>query len=86
MQEGRIPPAAPVIRFDAQLMAEDMAGLGLRKNDLARLAGVADMTVIRFLRGEFQTAATNAKLARALGRQPARYILSARRPALAKGA
>lgn len=68
---------AEPIRFDAQLMAEDMAMKGWTKLDLATKAGVADMTVIRFLRGERQTAPTAKKLARALGHSVRRYLLVA---------
>jgi transcriptional regulator with XRE-family HTH domain len=70
--------AARPIEFDAQLMAEDMALKGWHKLDLANEAGVADMTVIRFLRGERQTAPTAKKLARALGYTVARYLISSR--------
>lgn len=48
---------------------------------LARRAGVADMTVYRFLSGEFQTAPTAKKIARALGRKtPRRYLIPAGQP------
>lgn len=67
--------AAP-IEFDAQRMAEDMALKGWTKLDLANAAGVADMTVIRFLRGDSQTAPTAKKLARALGYSVRRYLIS----------
>jgi transcriptional regulator with XRE-family HTH domain len=70
MQTG----AAPV-RFNLQLMAEDMAIKGWTKLDLARKAGVADMSVIRFLRGEQQTARTAKKLASALGHSVRRYLI-----------
>lgn len=68
----------PVIRFDAQLMAEDMAIKGWSKLDLAKAAGVADMTVIRFLRSERQTAKSARKLAKALGFSVRRYLISVR--------
>jgi transcriptional regulator with XRE-family HTH domain len=70
----------PRVSFNTQLMAEDMVIKGLNKLDLAQRAGVADMTVIRFLRGESQTARTAKKLARALGRPVERYIVSAVSP------
>jgi len=57
-------------------MAEDMALKGWNKLDLARRAGVADMTVIRFLRGERQTAKTAKRLASALGHSIRRYMIS----------
>lgn len=68
-------PARPV-EFNAQLMAEDMAAKGWTKLELANRAGVADMTVIRFLRGESQTAPTAKKLAKALGHSVRRYLIS----------
>ena len=64
------------IRFDSQRMAEDIALKGWTKLDLARRADVADMTVIRFLRGERQTARTAKKLAGALGFSVRRYLIS----------
>lgn len=68
--------AASPVRFNAQLMAEDMALKGWHKVDLAEKAGVADMTVIRFLRGQSQTAKTAKKLASALGHSVRRYLIS----------
>ncbi len=70
-------PAAP-IQFDAQRMAEDMALKGWNKLELSKRAGVADMTVIRFLRGQGQTAPTAKKLAAALGYSVRRYLISSR--------
>jgi transcriptional regulator with XRE-family HTH domain len=75
----------PTIAFDTQLMAEDMVRKGWHKLDLAKRARVADMTVIRFLRGERQTAKTAKKLARALGHDIDRYMVVSR-PAEALGA
>lgn len=66
------------MEFNSQLMAEDMAVKGWNKLDLAKRARVADMTVIRFLRGDNQTAATAKKLARALGYSVRRYLISSR--------
>jgi transcriptional regulator with XRE-family HTH domain len=66
------------VRFDSQRMAEDMALRGWNFKQFSRIAGVADMTVIRFLRGERQTAKTAAKLATALGYQTRRYLISSR--------
>ena len=69
----------PVVRFDTELMADDMALKGWSKLDLATKAGVSDMTVIRFLRGERQTAKSALKLANALGYASARrYLISSR--------
>ena len=56
-------------------MAEDLALKGWSMVDLARKAGVADMTVIRFLRGERQTAKSARKLAKALGYSVRRYLI-----------
>jgi transcriptional regulator with XRE-family HTH domain len=69
------------IAFDAQLMAEDMVRKGWHKLDLAKRARVADMTVIRFLRGERQTAKTAKKLARALGHEVDRYLITSQQTA-----
>ena len=66
------------MQFDAQRMAEDMALRGWSKVDLADEADVSDMTVIRFLRGERQTARTAKKLAGALGYSVRRYLISSR--------
>jgi transcriptional regulator with XRE-family HTH domain len=73
--------AAARIRFDAQRMAEDMALRGWSKSDLAARAKVSDMTVIRFLRGERQTARAAKKLSAALGRSVRRYLISSRETA-----
>ena len=74
---------SPTVRFNRQLMAEDMAVKGWAKLDLARKARVADMTVIRFLRGDQQTARTAKKLAQALGHSVQRYLISSQRSAVA---
>jgi len=75
MSTTRLDVAAP-IRFNAQLMAEDLAMKGWTKAEFAERAGVTDMTVIRFLRGERQTAITAKKLAKALGYTSRRYLLA----------
>lgn len=67
----------PRVHFNTQLLAEDMAIKGWSKLDLANAADISDMTVIRFLRGENQTAKTARKIARALGYSVRRYIVSA---------
>jgi len=72
-----IRPTEPVVEFNRQLMAEDAALLGLNKVEWGKRAGVSDMTVIRFLRGERLRAKTIGKLSRALGRSPARYLVRA---------
>ena len=63
-----------VIRFNHQLMAEDMAANGWTAAEFARRAEVADMTVYRFLEGTSQTAPTAKKLADALGFDVRRYL------------
>lgn len=63
------------VTFDLMLLAEDMAVKGWSKLDLSKAAGVSDMTVIRFLRGERQTNRTAKKIARALGYSVRRYIV-----------
>lgn len=66
-----------IVRFNHQLLAEDAAARGWSPAELARRAGVADMTVYRVLDGVHQTAPTIKKLARALGHKDARrYIIS----------
>ena len=71
---------AAKVRFDWQLMAEDTAAKGWTKLELADRAGVSDMTVIRFFRGEQQTARTAKKLSRALSQSVQRYIIKAVHP------
>jgi transcriptional regulator with XRE-family HTH domain len=71
-----MPRPSPKVTYNLQLMAEDMALKGWSKLDLALAAGVSDMSVIRFLRGEQQTAKTCKKLATALGRSVRRYLIS----------
>jgi transcriptional regulator with XRE-family HTH domain len=75
--------AARPIRYRAQLIAEDMAAKGWTKRQLATRAGVSDMTVIRFLRGDSQTAPTAKRLANALGRSIHRYLVRASDQAVA---
>ena len=66
----------PTVTYNTQRMVEDMAIKGWTKLDLAKRARVADMTVIRFLRGDQQTAPTAKKLAKALGYSVRRYIVT----------
>jgi len=65
-------------RFDTSAMQGDMAAKGWLPVDLARKAGVSHMTVARFFSGEFQTARTAKKLAKALGRSLRSYLLEGR--------
>ncbi len=64
-----------VLQFDTQRMAEDLAARGWTRAQLAKRAKVSKRRVDYFLSGDFQTAATNAKLAAALGKSPARYLV-----------
>lgn len=66
-------------KWDAELLAEDIALRGWLPKDLAVKADVADNTVYRFLDGSTQTAKTAKKLADAMGYSVRRYLLSARR-------
>lgn len=66
---------SPVVRYNTQLMAEDAAILGLTKVAWAKRAGIADMTVIRFLRGQSQTPQTFFKLCKAVKQTPERYVV-----------
>jgi transcriptional regulator with XRE-family HTH domain len=65
----------PAVKFNAHRLTVDLANRGLAATDLARLAGVSDKTVSRFLRSETQTAATAKKLAEALGYSVRRYVI-----------
>lgn len=70
---------SPKPTFDVARLRDDMALRGWLPTDLARVAGVSDMTVSRFLRREAQTAKTAAKLAAALGYSVRRYLISSRK-------
>jgi transcriptional regulator with XRE-family HTH domain len=65
----------PKVAYNVLRLAEDMAAKGWMNQDLAREAGVSDMTITRFLRGERQTARTAKRLALALGYSISRYLL-----------
>jgi transcriptional regulator with XRE-family HTH domain len=67
--------AAPIL-YNAQLIAEDMALKGWLQKDLARQAHCTQMTVGRFLKGQFQSNKTAKKLADALGYPLSRYLIS----------
>jgi len=64
-------------------MVSDMAIKGWMPTDLARTAGVSDMSVSRFLKGETQTERMAERLARALGYGPRRYLLGVETAAIA---
>lgn len=63
------------VRYDVPKMQADMAEKGWLPTDLARQAGVSDMTVSRFLSGERRNPRTAKLLAKALGRAVRRYII-----------
>lgn len=69
------------VRFNVDLLREDMAVKGWLNADLASAAGVSDMTVTRFLRGDHRTNRTAAKLSTALGYSVRRYLLRAEQEA-----
>jgi transcriptional regulator with XRE-family HTH domain len=69
-------PTRPRARYDTAKVVHDMALKGWLPTDLARAAGISDMTVSRFLKGVRQTERTAEKLSRALGYSPRRYLLS----------
>jgi transcriptional regulator with XRE-family HTH domain len=64
-------------RYDVQKMRDDLGARGWLPRDLARAAGVSDMTVSRFLNGSRANPRTVDKLARALGFTARRYLLRA---------
>ncbi|MGV3518181.1 helix-turn-helix domain-containing protein [Luteitalea sp.] len=61
--------------FDVDLMRRDMAAKGWLQTDLASAADVSAMTVSRFMRRARQSPRTGAKLAKALGYSPKRYLV-----------
>lgn len=62
------------LRFDAQLMRDDMAERGWRLAHLAQASGLHYETAARTLRQQTFNPTTIARLARALGRGPKRYL------------
>ena len=72
----------PRVTYDTAKLSEDIAAKGWFFSDLAKRAGVSNMTVTRFLRGEHQTNPTAKKLSRALGYSVRRYIISDRSEAV----
>jgi transcriptional regulator with XRE-family HTH domain len=61
--------------YNVDLIRDDMALKGWLATDLAREAGVSDMTITRFLTADTQTAPTAKKIAVALGRSVKRYYI-----------
>lgn len=73
----------PTVRYDVHRMVTDMAARGWQATDLARVAGVSDKAVSRFLRSEIQTAPMAMKFATALGYTVKRYLIASREEASA---
>lgn len=63
------------VRYNLPLIRQDMAAKGWMNTDLAKAAGVSDMTITRFFSGERQTPRTVKKIGKALGRGVRRYLL-----------
>lgn len=61
--------------YKVELVLDDMALNGWLPIDLAKEAGISDMTVSRFLSGETQTPRTAKKIAAALGHEVSRYYV-----------
>ena len=62
-------------RYRVDLMRDDMDLLGWLQADLAKHAGVSNMTVARFFTGTHQTARSAKKIATALGHDLGRYLI-----------
>lgn len=60
--------------FHVDRLVADMTLRGWNDTELARAAGVSSPTVTRFKRGDYQTARTAERFARALGYSPRRYF------------
>lgn len=67
------------VAYNVALIQHDMAAKGWLPVDLARRAGISHMTVGRFLSGERQTARMAKKIAKALGHDVPRYLLTRER-------
>lgn len=68
--------AMPSIKFDSQLVAEDMAARGWEPKQLAVRAGISTRTLYRFMSGELQTVGVARRVAEALGFEtPERYVI-----------
>jgi plasmid maintenance system antidote protein VapI len=61
--------------YNVDLMRADLAEKGWLPAHLAKAAGVADMSVYRFLNGEHQTPPMAKKLAKAMRRPVRRYLV-----------
>jgi len=76
-------PQRPRPAYNVHRMVEDMALKGWLPTDLARAAGLSDMTVHRFFKGGAQTERAAGRLANALGHPVKRYLLGVRRRGVA---
>jgi hypothetical protein len=68
------PDMATLIKFDAERLASDVASRGWLPRDLARAAGVSDMTVSRILNGTRCNPRTWDRVAKAMGYSVRRYL------------
>lgn len=64
----------PRAKFNADLVAEDLALRGWTASELAKRSGMSIPTVTLFLRGEVQTTKTAHRIAKALGKSVRRYF------------
>lgn len=65
----------PTVKYDARLIAADMAKRGWNDLRLAEAADVNQATIARFLKGTCRTAKTAHKIATALGTTVERYLV-----------
>lgn len=64
----------PRARYNVERIEADMADRKWNDADLARAAGVSEMTISRFMRGETQTKKVAGKIADAFGFSVKRYF------------
>lgn len=64
----------PLVRYDRQRIAEDIAARGWSVRDAARVSGVGFRTIYRFLHGGAANSKTMGAIAKALGTIPETYI------------
>lgn len=76
-------PEMATRRFDTDKLADDIDSRGWLPTDLARAAGLSNMTVTRVLRGERENPRTWAQLAKAMGYSVRRYLITRRRERVA---
>lgn len=73
----RIVGSGMTIEFDYDLLRRDVFSRGWTAQKLAKQARVSGMTITRVLRGEAMSPVTARKIAKALGVEIERYILTA---------